>query len=48
MIVDGFEVAQFQSPDGDFVYSDLVGLGIIGAMAGRFQSPDGDFVYSDW
>ena len=38
---------EFQSPDGDFVYSDLRrGVQTNAAMV-EFQSPDGDFVYSD-
>ena len=38
---------EFQSPDGDFVYSDKVDLRSKSTVAGPFQSPDGDFVYSD-
>ena len=38
---------QFQSPDGDFVYSDAGSRFGIGGGAAEFQSPDGDFVYSD-
>ena len=37
----------FQSPDGDFVYSDArLDSGHSGLVI-EFQSPDGDFVYSD-
>ena len=37
----------FQSPDGDFVYSDTQ-HGDLSYNGGHlFQSPDGDFVYSD-
>ena len=38
---------KFQSPDGDFVYSDRPGSRIMPLPADLFQSPDGDFVYSD-
>ena len=37
----------FQSPDGDFVYSDGGSVPRCGWGLGVFQSPDGDFVYSD-
>ena len=37
----------FQSPDGDFVYSDEVPWSVRYASKEMFQSPDGDFVYSD-
>ena len=38
---------KFQSPDGDFVYSDLLEFMVVGPWVLVFQSPDGDFVYSD-
>ncbi len=38
---------EFQSPDGDFVYSDRAYRDMKEADAAGFQSPDGDFVYSD-
>ena len=37
----------FQSPDGDFVYSDEAQDAPNDTEVGTFQSPDGDFVYSD-
>ena len=37
----------FQSPDGDFVYSDPRAIRSTALWGIRFQSPDGDFVYSD-
>ena len=37
----------FQSPDGDFVYSDPCAWVWRGSQNIGFQSPDGDFVYSD-
>ena len=37
----------FQSPDGDFVYSDVGEPPNSQTVSHRFQSPDGDFVYSD-
>ena len=37
----------FQSPDGDFVYSDDSGVAVPLWAVILFQSPDGDFVYSD-
>ena len=37
----------FQSPDGDFVYSDLDDFFDEIYESSPFQSPDGDFVYSD-
>ena len=37
----------FQSPDGDFVYSDAPYIRTPLTDAREFQSPDGDFVYSD-
>ena len=39
---------EFQSPDGDFVYSDVVPALLVVFMLFPFQSPDGDFVYSDF
>ena len=41
------EYYKFQSPDGDFVYSDWSTLLLLEREFGVFQSPDGDFVYSD-
>ena len=38
---------KFQSPDGDFVYSDLQQVQARRCARTAFQSPDGDFVYSD-
>ena len=38
---------KFQSPDGDFVYSDMASTGDWKYLGFVFQSPDGDFVYSD-
>ena len=38
---------RFQSPDGDFVYSDACDGCGKEIEDDRFQSPDGDFVYSD-
>ena len=38
---------KFQSPDGDFVYSDCDSCKDLAECKKRFQSPDGDFVYSD-
>ena len=38
---------EFQSPDGDFVYSDEYMVGEGEDDLRKFQSPDGDFVYSD-
>ena len=40
-------VGAFQSPDGDFVYSDWVRFRPGSGPTCTFQSPDGDFVYSD-
>ena len=37
----------FQSPDGDFVYSDKPDQHHSEGHVFLFQSPDGDFVYSD-
>ena len=37
----------FQSPDGDFVYSDEFCRISSAGCGSTFQSPDGDFVYSD-
>ena len=37
----------FQSPDGDFVYSDYGVCFLSARWHEKFQSPDGDFVYSD-
>ena len=37
----------FQSPDGDFVYSDAAERIASNGGGEEFQSPDGDFVYSD-
>ena len=39
--------AKFQSPDGDFVYSDNPHHERVSISHDEFQSPDGDFVYSD-
>ena len=38
---------KFQSPDGDFVYSDDRDFTLDDGGEWSFQSPDGDFVYSD-
>ena len=38
---------KFQSPDGDFVYSDASKWDSCSPSIEVFQSPDGDFVYSD-
>ena len=38
---------EFQSPDGDFVYSDRCRHSSPALPGSVFQSPDGDFVYSD-
>ena len=38
---------KFQSPDGDFVYSDTPHQRMDEGGSKEFQSPDGDFVYSD-
>ena len=38
----------FQSPDGDFVYSDWEDAEEVRERRREFQSPDGDFVYSDY
>ena len=40
-------IPEFQSPDGDFVYSDAGSTLSQTTMRLLFQSPDGDFVYSD-
>ena len=42
------EDLSFQSPDGDFVYSDLKKTNAEMSVEEKFQSPDGDFVYSDF
>ena len=45
--LDQIGIHEFQSPDGDFVYSDRRAEARLLEEGYVFQSPDGDFVYSD-
>ena len=45
--MNSYDLFRFQSPDGDFVYSDPTATVNPTGVLSSFQSPDGDFVYSD-